>query len=112
MLPEIHQEMRSRKKISGHSDRLLVGNCVADIFVIVVWAGDLIKVSTIKKVPTIKKITKNIKKVLKKTPLHRRGIYFKNTAHGVGVLSAGDMTISGRINNPNPRLKSKLRKKK
>ena len=40
MLPEIHQEMRSRKKISGHSDRVLAQNFDAVLAGIVIWAGD------------------------------------------------------------------------
>ena len=42
MLPEIHQEMRSRKKISGHSDRVLAQNFDAVLAGIVIWAGDTI----------------------------------------------------------------------
>ena len=42
MLPEFHQEMRSRKKISGHSDRVLAQNFDAVLAGIVIWAGDTI----------------------------------------------------------------------
>ena len=42
MIPEIRQYIRSRKKISGHSDRVLAQNFDAVLAGIVIWAGDTI----------------------------------------------------------------------
>ena len=42
MIPEIHQDIRSRKKISGHSDRVLAQNFDTVLAGIVIWAGEII----------------------------------------------------------------------
>ena len=42
MIPEIRQDIRSRKKISGHSDRVLAQNFEAVLAVIAILAKDLI----------------------------------------------------------------------
>ena len=42
MIPEIRQDLRSRNKISGHSDRVLAQNFDTVIADIVIWAGDII----------------------------------------------------------------------
>ena len=42
MIPEIRQDIRSRKKISGHSDRVLAQNFDTVLAGIVIWAGDII----------------------------------------------------------------------
>ena len=42
MLPEIHQEIRSRKQISGHAARICVQNFGAVLDMVVKFAGDLI----------------------------------------------------------------------
>ena len=42
MFPGIPQEIRSREKISGRSDRVLAQNFDAVLAGIVIWAGDTI----------------------------------------------------------------------
>ena len=42
MIPEIPQDIRSRVKISGHSDRVLAQNVDTLLAGIVIWAGDII----------------------------------------------------------------------
>ena len=42
MLPGIPEEIRSREKISGHSDRVLAQNLDAVLAVVVILAGDTI----------------------------------------------------------------------
>ena len=50
MIPEIRQDIRSRKKISGHSDRVLAQNFDAVLAGIAIWAGDIIFVKFCQKV--------------------------------------------------------------
>ena len=42
MIPEMRQDIRSRKKISGHSDRVLAHKFDAVLAVVVILAGDTI----------------------------------------------------------------------
>ena len=42
MIAEMRQDIRSRKKISGHSDRVLAQNFDAVLAVVVILAGDTI----------------------------------------------------------------------
>ena len=41
MIPEIRQDIRSREKISGHSDRVLAQNFDTVLAGIVIWAGEI-----------------------------------------------------------------------
>ena len=42
MIPEIRQDIRSRKKVPEHSDRVLAQNSDAVLAGVVGWAGDII----------------------------------------------------------------------
>ena len=46
MIPEIHQDVRLTRKISGHSERVLAQDCDAVLAVVFILAGDTIIAKT------------------------------------------------------------------